>query len=63
MNDREEIIMTTQTQTIAMNTQSQVRRNPMANVWLAALTVVFTLFATCTLVLVAWPVIAWFGAN
>jgi len=55
--------MTTQSQTIAMNTQSQVQRNPMANLWLAALTVVFTLFATCTLVLVAWPVIAWFGAN
>ena len=33
--------------------------NPLARFWLATLTLVFTLFVTCTLTLVAWPVIAW----
>ncbi|PNU19414.1 hypothetical protein C2E25_12605 [Geothermobacter hydrogeniphilus] len=42
---------------------SKVERNPVANLWLAALTIVLALFATCTLVLVAWPILAWIGAN
>ncbi|PLX83066.1 MAG: hypothetical protein C0616_00725 [Desulfuromonas sp.] len=51
------------TNTIAMNAPAKTERNPIANVWLGVLTVVFALFATCTLVLVAWPVLAWLGAN
>lgn len=49
--------------TIAANAPAKAERNPMANVWLGVLTIVFALFATCTLVLVAWPVLAWLGAR
>ncbi|TYO96636.1 hypothetical protein EDC39_11325 [Geothermobacter ehrlichii] len=41
----------------------KVERNPVANIWLAALTIILALFATCTLVLVAWPILAWIGAK
>jgi len=41
---------------------TKTERNPLANIWLAVLTLVLALFATCTLVLVAWPVLAWLGS-
>ena len=51
------------TEAVLSSTMAETRVNPLANVWLGLLAVVFGLTLFCTAVLVAWPVLAYIGAK